>query len=179
MESGLSVLICGKKNSKRFPGKSYADYKGKLLFEHTFDFADKFKLKTYLFTDDRKLESIGKDRGYNIIKDPGNWGPDPKMDMMQYIHSKANERVYMMLPITSPNRDFAKTKKYLWDFLDSNFISGTTIKRSNRNIYCLSGAVWFFRPQQFDRPDVVDKDTKFYYMDTIDVDTMEDLVDEN
>lgn len=175
MESNYSIIICAKRNSKRFPGKSYCSYKNKPLFSHTFDFVDKLKAPVYLFTDDPKMMEEGSKRNYAIITDPGGWGDDPKMDMMRYIHEKIRGFVYVMLPLTSPNRDMITFYKSLWDFIGSDYKSATALKRMDKHNFKLSGAFWFFRWQQFYTENVLDDLTKFYIMDSLDIDRPEDL----
>lgn len=169
-------LICAKKHSKRFPGKHYAEYAGAPLWRHTFDFAKKLSLEVWVFTDDEELKEIASSYSFNVIHDPGNWGGDPQMDMMKFLHSEIKADIYIMLPITSPDRDIIKLRQFLSDFMKSHFAdSATSIEKIRRGYQKLSGAFWFFKSRIFETDDVINDSTIYFKMHSIDVDTEADL----
>ena len=176
----MAVLICAKAKSRRFPGKHFIEYKGLPLWKHTFNFAKKLGKEVFVFSDDDAMAELAVEYSFNFIRDIGGWKSDPQMDMMQYIHEKIKADVYIMLPITSPNRKLIQLLKCLSDFLKSSFAgSATALTKIDRGNYKLSGAFWFFRKKQFYRSDVINENTMYFRMDSIDVDTPEDLKDEN
>ena len=170
------ILICAKKHSTRLPRKHVILYDGKLLYEHTFDMIDNMGIPVYLYTDDDILFLEGHERGYNIIPRPyGQHYKEPSMDMMKFLHDTIKADTYLMLPLTSPNRDKPYLKDCIADFLKGGFSSATSLKKMDRKNYCLSGAFWFFDKGQVLKDDLIDDKTKYYIMDTIDIDTVEDV----
>jgi CMP-N-acetylneuraminic acid synthetase len=140
---------------------------------------DKIGIPVYLYTDDEILVLEGKERGYNIIDRPYQQHyQEPSMDMMIYLHEKIKADYYLMLPLTSPNRDKVQLAKCMTDFLQGGFATATSLKKLDRKNYCLSGAFWFFHFSQVYNDDLIDDNTKYYIMDTLDIDTIEDVKNE-
>jgi len=91
----ISVLI-GRKNSKGFPGKNLVKINGKHLFCYPLEASIKCKIinKTFVCSDDKKINAISKKRGAEIIKRPKILSTNSALgeNVFRYVYDKVKRK---------------------------------------------------------------------------------------
>ena len=108
-----AILIPGKSNSTRLPGKNFMDFNGKPLIDHTIEFAKKFEYPIYVSTDVRDFK---RDGCITILR-PNFIGKDIDMRIVvEHAVTKIKEDNIILLQVTSPLREVEMIERCIHAF---------------------------------------------------------------
>lgn len=186
MEQAIKPVFITVMSDKsiRFPNKNMADVQGKPLLQYTIDFVHKLKrqlnFKYYVISDSETIEAYVKSQRIKHLTIPeysGKRDHNKGMEIMRWIHKQIKSEIYIMLPVTSPARDYEDIFNIIVSCLgDETVRSATTVYKKNRNNYKHNGEMWYYTKEQLRKTDLIDNNTRLFITNnSIDIDTEDDL----
>ena len=121
------VILARGKYSKRIPMKPLAILKYKTLIEHTLDFSINLDLPIWVYTDLEEIKTIcGFYKNVNVrnkLFETESGIHETAKEIIEY-NKEIKADVVILLQVTSPFRNVEKAKRWVNDFIESDYDCG-------------------------------------------------------